>query len=229
MRKVRRKEITPRLCSLGSTVWEQEKHLSNKKHINHRHTLQQGKWSSSSRQPSGPAPFSALATDPPVRLAVQSDGGEGSGEGRYVCVYFALKSAKKKAHWCAFFLRRTSAKSWSRALLCPTGMGVAGVDVVLVSIGEALRCWWLHLSFWSRMLKRAAGRQYWCSQCWVTLGLCTVPCKRYHTLKNYKRWPDWANSWSNYQKTGTCILLWHSNKVIIYYILLFYCYFLFSW
>ncbi len=30
MRKVRRKEITPRLCSLGSTVWEQEKHLSKK-------------------------------------------------------------------------------------------------------------------------------------------------------------------------------------------------------
>ncbi len=26
--------------------------------------------------------------------------------------------------------------------LCPTGMGVAGVDVVLVSIREALRCWW---------------------------------------------------------------------------------------
>ncbi len=25
MRKVRRKKITPRLCSLGSTVWEQEK------------------------------------------------------------------------------------------------------------------------------------------------------------------------------------------------------------
>ncbi len=30
MRKGRRKKITPRLCSLGSTVWEQEKHLSNK-------------------------------------------------------------------------------------------------------------------------------------------------------------------------------------------------------
>ncbi len=28
MRKVRRKKITPRLCSLGSSVWEQEKHLS---------------------------------------------------------------------------------------------------------------------------------------------------------------------------------------------------------
>ncbi len=39
MRKVRRKKITPRLCSLGSTVWEQEKHLSNKKHINHKHDL----------------------------------------------------------------------------------------------------------------------------------------------------------------------------------------------
>ncbi len=29
-----------------------------------------------------------------------------------------------------------------------------------------------------------------CSHCWVTLGLCAVPCnKRYHTLKNYKRSP----------------------------------------
>ncbi len=38
--------------------------------------------------------------------------------------------------------------------------------------------------------QRATGRQYRCSQCWVTLGLCAVPCnKRYHTLKNYKRSP----------------------------------------
>ncbi len=43
----------------------------------------------------------------------------------------------------------------------------------------------------------AAGRQYRCSQCWVTLGLCAVPCnKSYHTLKNYKRSPR------------SCILLW---------------------
>ncbi len=34
------------------------------------------------------------------------------------------------------------------------------------------------------------GRLYRYSQCWVTLGLCAVPCnKRYHTLKNYKRSP----------------------------------------
>ncbi len=32
------KKITPRLCSLGSTVWEQEKHLSNTKaHTRHSH------------------------------------------------------------------------------------------------------------------------------------------------------------------------------------------------
>ncbi len=36
----------------------------------------------------------------------------------------------------------------------------------------------------------AAGRQYRCGQCWVTLGLCAVPCnKRYYTLKNYKLLP----------------------------------------
>ncbi len=38
--------------------------------------------------------------------------------------------------------------------------------------------------------QRATGRQYRCRQCWVTLGLCAVPCnKRYHTLKNYKQSP----------------------------------------
>ncbi len=38
MRKGRRKKIIPRLCSLGSTVWEQEKHLSNTKaHTRHSH------------------------------------------------------------------------------------------------------------------------------------------------------------------------------------------------
>ncbi len=38
----------------------------------------------------------------------------------------------------------------------PNGDGVAGVDMVLVSIGEALRCWWLPQIasfFWSHVLK----------------------------------------------------------------------------
>ncbi len=49
----------------------------------------------------------------------------------------------------------------------------------------------LHLSFFLiTRAQSAAGRQYRCSQCWVTLGVCAVPCnKRYHTLKNYKRSP----------------------------------------
>ncbi len=35
--------------------------------------------------------------------------------------------------------------------------------------------------------QRDTGRQYRCCQCWVTLGLCAVPCNKwYHTLKNYK-------------------------------------------
>ncbi len=47
MRKVRRKKIIPRLCSLGSTVWEQEKHFSNTK----AHTP----WHSHRGSESGPA------------------------------------------------------------------------------------------------------------------------------------------------------------------------------
>ncbi len=75
----------------------------------------------------------------------------------------------------------------------PNGDGVAGVDVVLVSIGEALCCWWSPQIAPFFLIARAqsdTGRQYRCRQCWVTLGLCTVPCnKRYYTLKNYKRSP----------------------------------------
>ncbi len=41
-----------------------------------------------------------------------------------------------------------------------------------------------------RARSKGHRRQYRCSQCWVTLGLCAVPCnKRYHTLKNYKLSP----------------------------------------
>ncbi len=47
-------------------------------------------------------------------------------------------------------------------------------------------------------------------------------------LQTVTQIPDWADSWSTDQKIGTCILLWHSNIVIIYYFLRFYYYFLFS-
>ncbi len=65
--------------------------------------------------------------------------------------------------------------------LCPTGMGVAGVDVVVVSIGELLiselkeRRWLRaamlmigHCVFFSDRA-RSMGRQYRCSQCGVGL------------------------------------------------------------
>ncbi len=63
----------------------------------------------------------------------------------------------------------------------------------------------------------------------VTLGLCAVPCNKsyHHTLKNYKRSPRHLIGQIADQKTGTCILLWHSKIVVIYYFILFYCYFLF--
>ncbi len=72
--------------------------------------------------------------------------------------------------------------------LCPTGMGVAGVNVVIVSIGELLLTerHWLHGAddrpdcIVCSDRSRSKG-----SQCRV--GLCAVPYnERYHTLKNYK-------------------------------------------
>ncbi len=121
----------------------------------------------------------------------------------------------------------TKHKQVTISALCPTGMECQG----LVSIGEALRCWWSppDCAFFS---DRARSKGHWQAvqvQCWVTLGLCAVPCnKRYHTLNNYKRSPRYLIGQIAGQM-GTCILLWHSNIVIIYYFILFYCYFLFSW
>ncbi len=70
MRKVRRKKITPRLCSLGSTVWEQEKHLSNTKaHTRHSH---RGSESGPANHPV-PQPLIRRWSDPLDRLADQSE------------------------------------------------------------------------------------------------------------------------------------------------------------
>ncbi len=85
VRKVRRekKKITPRLCSLGSTVWEQKKkHLSTKSTytINTR-LLQQGKTNPAPAS-SHPVqqPFSAPVTDPLAgsKRTEARDGGRGS-------------------------------------------------------------------------------------------------------------------------------------------------------
>ncbi len=51
----RKKKLTPRPCSIGSTVWEQKKNTSAQKHIYHRHNLQQGET------------YPALASSHPVR------------------------------------------------------------------------------------------------------------------------------------------------------------------
>ncbi len=71
MRKVRRKKITPRLCSLGSTVWEQEKHLSNTKaHTRHSH---RGSESGPANSHPVPQPLIRRWSDPPDRPADQSE------------------------------------------------------------------------------------------------------------------------------------------------------------
>ncbi len=73
------------------------------------------------------------------------------------------------------------AQTSDQLTLCPTGMGVAGVDVVVVSIGELLiseltERRWLRAavlmigqiaSFF--LIARSMGRQYRCSQCGVGL------------------------------------------------------------
>ncbi len=71
--------------------------------------------------------------------------------------------------------------------LCPTGMGVAGVDVVVVSIRELLlsddRPDYVVCS--DRACSNGRWQTVQVQSVWV--GLCTVPCnERYHTLKNYK-------------------------------------------
>ncbi len=71
--------------------------------------------------------------------------------------------------------------------LCPTGIGVAGVNVVLVFIGELLLSdnWSYCVVCSDRMCSKGSQQKKYSSQCRV--GLCAMPCnKRYHTLKNYK-------------------------------------------
>ncbi len=86
--------------------------------------------------------------------------------------------------------------------LCPTWIGVAGVNMVLVPIEELLLSDNRSYCVVCSDLVRSKGRRQkkYRSQCWV--GLCAVPCnERYHTLKNYKRSPRYligqiAVNWS---------------------------------
>ncbi len=72
---------------LGEYSVRTGKKTPRQKHINHRHTLQQGKWSSSSRQPSGPAAILGAGHRPACQAGgFQSDGGEGWGEGKWMSV-----------------------------------------------------------------------------------------------------------------------------------------------
>ncbi len=88
MRKERRKKnLTPRLCSIGEySVRTEKKHLSAKAHIPWTHDLQQGDISSSGKQPSGPAAIYYGAGRRPARqVAVQSVQRQLIGEGSNVC------------------------------------------------------------------------------------------------------------------------------------------------
>ncbi len=74
MRKVRKK-ITPRLCSLGSTVWEQEKTPQQHKStytIDTRHSHRGSESGPASSHPV-PQPLIQRWSDPLDRLAVQSE------------------------------------------------------------------------------------------------------------------------------------------------------------
>ncbi len=75
---------------------ENRKKTPQQKHINHRHTLQQGKWSSSSRQPSGPAAILGAGHRPACQAGgFQSDGGEGWGEGKWMSV---IREGARESH-----------------------------------------------------------------------------------------------------------------------------------
>ncbi len=86
------KKRTPRLCSLGSTVWEQEKTPQHKStHIINTRLLQQGKTNPApaSSHPVQQPFISAPVTYPLVRLAVQSERRRGMGGGEvspYQCL-----------------------------------------------------------------------------------------------------------------------------------------------
>ncbi len=70
------------------------------------------------------------------------------------------------------------------------GMGLGGRGGRGLSVHRRGLALLMIMPFFLIVHTQTAGRQYRCSQCWVALGLCTVPCnKRYHTLKNYKRSP----------------------------------------
>ncbi len=87
-REEEKKILTPRLCSIWSTVWEQKKNTSAQKHIYHKHmTCNRGNISSSGKQPSGPVPFVSAPVNRPARPSGGAKRYRGSwmGEGSNVC------------------------------------------------------------------------------------------------------------------------------------------------
>ncbi len=96
------------------------------------------------------------------------------------------------AQWCRarkarVFTKHKQVIIWT---LCPTGMGVAGVDVVVVSIQELLLADDRPDYVVCSDRARSNGRWQTVQVQSVWVGLCAVPCnERYHTLKNYKLSP----------------------------------------
>ncbi len=121
MRKMRRKKITPRLCSLGSTVWEQEKHLSNKS----TYTIDTrlcNRGSNPAPASSHPVlqPFPALVTDPLVRLAVQSN--------LYICLYVCV---------CVIECNQQVSVEWGRNARASHCSALPRVDFPAAALAEA--------------------------------------------------------------------------------------------
>ncbi len=155
MRKVKRKKITPRLCSLGTTVWEQEKHLSNTKHIHDKATgevnpaQQAAIWSHSHWSGAGQTRLTGWR--------IKANEGEWSREGQFpVCILCSCLSCCScspldrliSVTWLVFELVSWSIKEPAELQFRKRGWGVLSLQ--LQSSGPRAivylsMCWFLYL------------------------------------------------------------------------------------
>jgi len=82
MRKVRRKKITPDYAPWGVQCENRKNTSATSTYTINTRLCNRGRNPVPASSHPVLQPFPAPVTDPLVRLAVQSDGGEGSGEGR---------------------------------------------------------------------------------------------------------------------------------------------------
>ncbi len=130
--KGRRKKIIPRLCSLGSTVWEQEKHLSNTKaHTRHSH---RGSESGPASSHLIPQPLIRRWSDPLDQASgskrTEANGSGGGGGGGNVCNVCRMGEERKSVS-----LHCTPGVYTSNSLAKAT-VGEPEKDKIVLSLGR---------------------------------------------------------------------------------------------